>query len=152
MPSVGVVTLKARDPNTGNVGTFSMTGPGMGTLANSGHLSLWDLTLTGTTRASNVKAAGVIDALREAGRLVPEDVVGFDDVEGMGVCPFDEPFLTTIRDPNFEMGATAAELLVEKIEKAGSPRRVGLPTELVIRGSGQGPRRGDPERSCGRLL
>ncbi|MBM4037155.1 MAG: LacI family transcriptional regulator [Planctomycetes bacterium] len=93
---------------------------------------------TAVQAASDFKAAGVIDALREAGRRVPEDVavVGFDDVDGMGVPPFDEPFLTTIRDPNFEMGVKAAELLLEEIEKGTAPRRVVLPTELVIRQSG----------------
>jgi len=93
---------------------------------------------TAVQAGSDFKAAGVIDALREAGRRVPEDVavVGFDDVEGMGVLPFDEPLLTTIRDPNSEMGSTAAELLLEEIEKGGAPRRVVLPTELATRGSG----------------
>jgi LacI family transcriptional regulator len=92
---------------------------------------------TAVQAGSDFRAAGVIDALREAGRRVPEDVAvaGFDDVEGMGVPPFDEPFLTTVRDPNFEMGVTAAELLLEQIEQGCPPRQVVLPTELVIRQS-----------------
>jgi DNA-binding LacI/PurR family transcriptional regulator len=93
---------------------------------------------TAVQAGSDFKAAGLIDALREAGRRVPADVavVGFDDVEGMGVLPFSEPFLTTVRDPNFEMGSTAAELLLDEIEKGSSPRRVVLPTRLIIRWSG----------------
>ena len=73
----------------------------------------------------NVRPAGLASA-----------VVGFDDVDGMGAPPFEQPFLTTIRDPNFEMGVKAAELLLDQIEKGSAPRRVVLPTELVIRRSG----------------
>jgi hypothetical protein len=67
---------------------------------------------------------------------VPEEVAvaGFDDVEGMSVPLFDEPFLTTVRDPNFEMGVTAAELLLEQIEQGRPLRQVVLPADACAPG------------------
>jgi len=83
--------------------------------------------------ASDTMALGVLRALREAGYAVPADVavVSFDDL------PFaarTEPPLTTIRQPIQRTGQIAAETLIEMIEeRAFEPRRIILPTELVIR-------------------
>lgn len=92
---------------------------------------------TAVQAGSDFTAAGVVDALREAGIRMPEDVavVGFDDVDDHRVSPFHEPFLTTVYDPNFEMGQKAAELLLAQIEEGVAPQRVVLPTRLVIRES-----------------
>ncbi len=85
--------------------------------------------------ASDNMAVGVLRALREAGRSVPEEVavVGFDDL------PFaarTDPPLTTVRQPIQRTGQVAAETLIEMIaERASQPRRIILPTELVIRAS-----------------
>lgn len=85
--------------------------------------------------ASDMMALGAMRALREAGRRVPEDVavVGFDD---MPFAASTTPALTTVRQPVHRTGAVAAETLIDLIEHPGSqPRRIVLPTELVIRQS-----------------
>jgi LacI family transcriptional regulator len=66
---------------------------------------------------------------------VPEDValIGFDD---MPVAASTNPPLTTIRQPVQRTGEAAAESLIDLIEHPDAPpRRIVLPTELVIRAS-----------------
>jgi LacI family transcriptional regulator len=81
-------------------------------------------------------ARGVADALREAGRRVPDDVaiVGFDNWDVMTEAA--RPPLTTV-DPNLtELGQLAARKLLQAID--GEPleeRRVLRPCDLVIRQS-----------------
>ncbi|QTA37444.1 LacI family DNA-binding transcriptional regulator [Thermosipho ferrireducens] len=80
-------------------------------------------------------AYGVIDALEDRGFKIPEDVsvTGFDDI------PFSKhykPPLTTVRQPMYEMGMKAAELLVKIIEeKQINTEGIILEPQLVIRGS-----------------
>jgi len=81
-------------------------------------------------------ARGVADALREAGRRLPEDVaiVGFDNWEVMAQAS--RPPLTTV-DPNLtELGQVAARKLLQAID--GEPleeRRVLQACDLVVRQS-----------------
>jgi LacI family transcriptional regulator len=85
--------------------------------------------------ASDTMALGALRALREAGRRVPDDVavVGFDDLL---IAAHADPPLTTIRQPIQRTGQVAAETLMEIIEaRTTQPRRIILPTELVIRAS-----------------
>jgi LacI family transcriptional regulator len=85
--------------------------------------------------ASDTMAMGVLRALRDNGVRVPEDiaVVGFDD---MPFSARSEPALTTVRQPVYRTGIVAAEILIDLIENPDSaPRRIVLPTELVIRSS-----------------
>ena len=85
--------------------------------------------------ASDIMAVGALRALREAGLRVPDDValVGYDD---MPFAARADPPLTTVRQPIHRTGALAAETLIDLIENPGaSPRRIVLPTELVIRES-----------------
>jgi LacI family transcriptional regulator len=66
---------------------------------------------------------------------VPDDVavVGFDD---MPFTARTDPPLTTVRQPIQRTGQLAAETLMDMIEERSSrPRRIILPTELVIRSS-----------------
>ena len=58
-----------------------------------------------------------------------------DDVDSLKTPPFHEPFLTTVYDPNFEMGQRAAELLLAQVEEGVEPQSVVLSTRLVIRRS-----------------
>lgn len=83
---------------------------------------------------SDTLAIGAIKALRRAGRRVPEDVavVGFDNVPLAQVF---EPGLTTIAQPMRELGAVAAELLLELLA-GGQPQSRILPHALVMRDSG----------------
>jgi LacI family transcriptional regulator len=85
--------------------------------------------------ASDAMALGALRALREAGRRVPEDiaVIGFDD---MPFAARADPPLATVRQPIHRLGAIAAETLIELIEHADAgPRRIVLPTEIVLRAS-----------------
>lgn len=85
--------------------------------------------------ANDLMAVGALRAIRQAGRRVPEDValVGFDDAQ---VAAYADPPLTTVRQPVYELGSTAIDLLLRLLESdTQSPLRAILPTELVIRAS-----------------
>ena len=79
-------------------------------------------------------ATGVIAALRQAGRRVPEDVsvVGFDDVP---FARYLSPPLTTVCAPIEQVGREAVRLLVKCIHDEPCTTKIILPTELVIRRS-----------------
>ena len=86
---------------------------------------------------NDISALGAIRALREAGRRVPEDVsvIGFDDIQS---AAYQNPGLTTIRQPLREMGMTAAETLVRRINAAKNadyPKSMVVEPELIVRGS-----------------
>jgi LacI family transcriptional regulator len=63
--------------------------------------------------ANDLMAVGCYEALKELGRCIPADVavVGFDDRE---IAQFMRPPLTTLVLPHYEMGAMAAELLIDR--------------------------------------
>ncbi|GAB4515202.1 MAG: LacI family DNA-binding transcriptional regulator [Anaerolineae bacterium] len=85
--------------------------------------------------ASDTMALGALRALREAGLRVPEDVavVGFDDLPPAVQA---EPQLTTIHQPIDQIGQLAVETLLDVIDNpTHPPRRVFLPTELIVRAS-----------------
>jgi LacI family transcriptional regulator len=84
---------------------------------------------------NDIAAIGAIRALREHRLLVPEDVsvVGFDDIQA---AAFQNPSLTTIRQPMRSMGATAAKILLRRIRgQGGDPEIVPVLPELIIRES-----------------
>jgi LacI family transcriptional regulator, galactose operon repressor len=85
--------------------------------------------------ANDQAALGVIYALGERGLEVPRDVAvtGFDDIP---VARHMHPPLTTSRQPIWELGTTAFDVLYCMI--SGEPQtepEVVLPVELIIRGS-----------------
>ena len=85
--------------------------------------------------ASDSMAYGAMRAIQEAGLRIPHDiaVIGFDDIPQSAHV---NPPLTTIRQPIHQIGATAAETLIDMIaHQNDQQRRVILPTELVIRAS-----------------
>lgn len=70
-----------------------------------------------------------------AGVRVPEEVavVGVDDIAWAGLV---EPALTTVRQPVEALGAEAATLLLERLERPELEARVRtLPVRLVVRAS-----------------
>ena len=82
---------------------------------------------------------GTLEALREAGLRVPEDVlvVGTDDSLWARSAV---PPLTTVRIDARHMGSQAMRLLLKRIASPDAPfARVVLAPELVVRGS-SGPR------------
>ena len=68
---------------------------------------------------NDISAMGAIRAIREAGLRVPEDVsvVGFDDIRS---AAYQNPSLTTVRQPLRKMGTIAAETVLRHI-RASSP-------------------------------
>ena len=86
---------------------------------------------------NDVSAIGAIRALREAGRRVPEDVsvVGFDDIQS---AAFQNPALTTVRQPLRQMGVIAAETLLRRINapaRTPYPSAITVKPELIVRES-----------------
>ncbi|HEY4387444.1 MAG TPA: LacI family DNA-binding transcriptional regulator [Ktedonobacteraceae bacterium] len=70
--------------------------------------------------ASDLMAFGAIAAAEQHGLRVPEDVaiVGFDDISSAAHI---RPALTTVRQPLYEMGQRAMELLLHVLEAAEDP-------------------------------
>jgi LacI family transcriptional regulator len=85
---------------------------------------------------SDAMALGVLRAVRDAGLRVPEDIalVGFDDLP---IARSSDPPLTTVCQHVERAGAMAVELLAEQLDAdpPPAPRKVVLPTELVVRAS-----------------
>lgn len=86
---------------------------------------------------SDDMALGFLAGLHEIGAKVPEDValIGFDDRRAAALS---WPRLTTVAQPNRELGMAAAEILVRKIKGEPEPPdgwNRTLPTKLVVRDS-----------------
>jgi LacI family transcriptional regulator len=92
---------------------------------------------------NNFVAMGAIRAMHDLNLNVPGDVsvVGFDDLPEF---MFTKPFLTVARQPAYEMGRLAAELLLKRItgEMLGEHREFVLPVEIVVRESSGSNRSG----------
>lgn len=85
--------------------------------------------------ANNQIALGTFEGLRDLGVQVPDDVAvaGFDDAPW---ASFLDPPLTTVRQPTYEMGRRAAELLFSRIDDPDRPPvRATLQPECIIRAS-----------------
>ena len=80
-------------------------------------------------------AIGAMRRFKEAGLRIPEDIalVGFDDIE---LAAFVKPALTTVRQPMFKMGETAARIVLDIIrKKLKPPVQRFMPVELIERES-----------------
>jgi DNA-binding LacI/PurR family transcriptional regulator len=95
-----------------------------------------DTTMTAVFAAGDDMAIGLIHALVQAGRRVPDDVsvIGFDDNP---VFAYVTPPLTTVRQPFDAAAKEGLRLLVHAIEKpdADLPPASAPPVELVLRSS-----------------
>jgi len=93
-----------------------------------------DHDLTAVFAANDQMALGLLRALRDAGRRVPEDVsvVGFDDTPESA---YFVPALTTIRQDFGAVGRACVDLLLALIEGNGAERHVVVPSSLVVRNS-----------------
>ena len=89
--------------------------------------------LDGVFVCSDLMAIGAMEALRECGRRVPEDVsvVGFDDVPLAAHC---SPPLTTIRQNLPKAGEALVRNLTQYLQDRIITRTI-LPVELVVRKS-----------------
>jgi LacI family transcriptional regulator len=107
----------------------------------SGKASMTDLLqrMPGSSRptalfiASDVQAIGALEALREAGLRVPEDmaIVSFDDIELAQHAQ-----LTTMRQPMYDMGVLALERLHSRMQNPNrEPTLTSFVPKLIIRSS-----------------
>jgi LacI family transcriptional regulator len=95
--------------------------------------------------SNDVMALGAMDAIREAGLSIPEDisVIGFDDIPETLIS---YPKLTTVHQPLEKMGQVGVKLLLDQIENLERlPRRMTLATQLIIRDSCQPPKNSERE-------
>jgi LacI family transcriptional regulator len=90
---------------------------------------------TGIFAFNDMLAIGAMQAARERGLRIPEDisVVGFDDTFEASIVT---PTLTTVRQPLAEMGRMAVALLVRMLhDQRIEALHVDLETKLVVRNS-----------------
>jgi LacI family transcriptional regulator, galactose operon repressor len=95
---------------------------------------------------SDMIAIGAMRAARSRGIAIPDDlsIVGFDDSAYASVV---QPALTTVRQPLFEMGGTAIDLLVRLMRKETVDTLHLEPfTRLVVRETTSTPRTADWRR------
>ncbi len=80
-------------------------------------------------------AEGALQAIRERNLTIPDDIalVSFDETTWSSLV---QPAITLIAQPTYEIGKTAAELLMQRIADPGRPtRQVILKGQLLVRGS-----------------
>ena len=103
---------------------------------------------------NNLMTLGALAAVRELGLRIPDGVaiIGYDDLPW---APAFDPPLTVVRQPAYDMGRRATELLLSRVEEPErEPRLVVLEPELIVRRScGAGPNadgeaRRDAERAA----
>lgn len=85
--------------------------------------------------SNDLSALGAMDAARECGLRIPDDVsiIGFDDIPQASLS---YPKLTTVHQPLEQMGQVAVKLLLERIaDQNRPPQRITLATQLIIRDS-----------------
>ena len=90
---------------------------------------------TAVFACNDLMAFGVLQAARELGLSCPEElsILGFDSLE---FTKLTAPPLTSIYQPGYQLGATAARLLLERIDGVESAsKKLLLPTELIRRES-----------------
>ena len=85
--------------------------------------------------ANNFMTVGTLLAMRDLGLRAPDDValVGFDDLDWTTLV---EPAVTVVAQPVAELGRAAGERLLARMRgDTEPPRRIRLPTSLVVRAS-----------------
>lgn len=90
---------------------------------------------TAVCAVNDAMALGVMQAFTENGLSIPEDlsVIGFDDISPIVQSKIG---LTTIRQPQEEMGKVAANMLLDRIKGIeSSSKRVIFEPELIVRDS-----------------
>jgi len=94
-----------------------------------------DKKLTAVVAANDMLALGCLDATKELGLRVPEDIsiTGYDDIQFLDRM---SPALTTVHVPKYEMGALATQKLLDMIAGDDSSASiVRVQPSLVVRDS-----------------
>ena len=90
---------------------------------------------TAVMGGNDLLAIGAMRQARARGLRVPDDlaVTGFND---FAFAEFVDPPLTTVHVPGYEMGCSAAQLLIEHLDgREIAEPHITLPVELRLRGS-----------------
>jgi LacI family transcriptional regulator len=90
---------------------------------------------TAILTASNFMTIGALRAIRELDIVLRRDLslVAFDDFELLSLY---EPPITAVAQPVRQLGREAGKLLLARMQgDSGKPKRLRLPTELIVRGS-----------------
>jgi len=103
----------------------------------SGYAAMGELLneeLTAVFVTCDTMAMGAIKAIKEKNKVVPRDIsiVGFDDIPLAQIL---DPPLTTIKQPAYEKGASAARMLIDLIEGKEVTENCILPVDIVVRNS-----------------
>lgn len=90
--------------------------------------------LTAVIGGNDLIAIGCLDVLAKRGTRVPEviSVVGYNDMPFMDRLQIP---LTTVRIPQYEMGARAARLMLSLLLRGSRPESVHLSPDLIVRES-----------------
>lgn len=91
--------------------------------------------LTAIFALTDVLAVGALRAANEIGLRVPQDIsiIGFDDI---ALASFVVPQLTTVAQPIYSIGETAARILLRHMVDTGQPAEaVEFDTQLIVRAS-----------------
>jgi len=95
-----------------------------------------DRKVTAIFALSDFLCIGIYRALQEENLRIPDDiaVLGYDD---LSLLRFLKPSLTTVRQPNSDIGNAAAELILSNIKEGTrwKPKTVILKPELIVRDS-----------------
>ena len=84
---------------------------------------------------NNLITLGALETIHRRGLNIPGDIalIGFDDMIWSNSL---NPPLSAVRQPAWEIGKRAGELLIQRIEESGRPCiQMTLKTELMIRSS-----------------
>ncbi|MDJ0752224.1 MAG: LacI family DNA-binding transcriptional regulator [Ardenticatenaceae bacterium] len=123
------------DPELVSIGDFRQEG---GYQAMNALLNLAEPP-TAVFSSNNVMTLGALQAIHEKCLKIPDEIalVSFDDMPWAASL---QPPLSAVAQPTYEIGTTAARLLLERVnEPERSTRRVILESELIVRGSTVGP-------------
>lgn len=85
--------------------------------------------------SNNLMTLGALQAIHERNLKIPDQIaiIGFDDMPWSTSL---QPPLTTVAQPTFDLGTTAARLLLDRFQNPKQPfRHVVLDTHLIIRAS-----------------
>jgi DNA-binding LacI/PurR family transcriptional regulator len=100
---------------------------------------------------NDMSAIGAMRALKDSGMQVPADVsvIGFDDINA---AAFNNPSLTTIRQPLAYMGRMAAQCVLNRIHgREGFRKQIVVEPELVVRESTRVIEQGSPSGKTSKL-
>lgn len=96
---------------------------------------------TAVLAANDTIAIGALKAAQALSWHVPDDIsiIGMDDIYAAAMT---SPALTTVAKPKYEIGVTAARVLMGRMsgEMQDPARSLKLPCELIVRGSTAPPR------------